>query len=247
MTAKVIKVLLVIRVFATFTSLASGALGEANGCVVNPASGGTEQVQSCSDSTSLLQAQIRTHATGGGQTSQSSSRKYIAEERNAREEVAGKEEAEDEGKDDELEEDEEQVAKRWKGKLTVTVVKATGVIDEDWSGKSDPYVLVKVNCNKKNSITCQNKETKEVSDTANPTWNEELIFDDFKYSGLKSVCFKMYDADVGIDDWLGPHIPCANLDELWANGGEKTYNLTGGDGWDTLTVKLKWQDVWVPK
>jgi len=256
MTAKVIKVVLVFNVLATFTASASGAHGEANACVVNPASGGTEQVRSCSDSTSLLQAQVRTHSTGGGQTSQSS-RKSTIEESNAREEVTGKEEAKDEDKEDELEEDKEQdvtgtVCSR-KGKLTVTVVKASGVVDKDWfSGESDPYVTVTVNCDHQDKKCEGSKETSVVKNSANPTWNQDFIFDNL--NKLYKVCFVMKDSDTAAkDDYIGEkclHCFYGHFDDIFANG-EKTYSLTGqtyravheGDfkGWDELTVKLKWQ------
>jgi len=357
-------VILVWLVLVSLAASISGAQGEADGCVVNPASGGTEQVQSCSDSTSLLQGGLRTRSAGEGETSQSSSRKHTAEESHAKEEVAGEEEAEDEDEEDEVEQDEEdeeneedddflqegndEVEEKrencvWKrsgsgskcektcrktascygfkassgvgrsrrrctfyesgggdgeaclarckmpagkacdgyaevfsgascapgcavgltvsvdtpapkslsckdgaltptpdytcvdaaakGKLTVTVVKASNLEDEDWmSGDSDPYVIVDLNGKK--------EQTGVVKNSNNPTWNHEITYE--VSSQNDKLSFHVWDEDsAAMDDDLGA--TTADLAEVIQKGGEKTYDLSLAPSQGTLTVKLKFQ------
>lgn len=305
MTAKVIMVLVVFNVLVTEAASASGANSEEDECIVIPASGGSEQIRSCSDSTSLLQAQVRAHSEEGGQMSEDSSSQDDDEEsrRRGRRRRYGKkchlptegmacdkygssEQCEKYGRQCHLptsfqypdscapacskglvpsadnappasvscDPDTGKLSKPLKytcvdatakGKLTVTIVKASGLKSRDWFGDSDPYVIVKLNGNQ-----CDSCRTATVDDSNSPSWNHEINFD--ISSQKDKLTFEVYDDDTAaVDDELGTvdSSTAAALREVVQKGGEKTYDfplsgyigLSGGLGTGSLTVKLKFQ------
>ncbi|KAL0309170.1 UNVERIFIED_CONTAM: Synaptotagmin-5 [Sesamum radiatum] len=95
------------------------------------------------------------------------------------------------------------------GKLTVTVVKASGLKNMELIGKSDPYVVLHIR-------PLFKVRTKVIDNNLNPVWNEKfeliaedketqsLIFEVFIYSlsGFSGM-FGVYDEDIGDDKKLG--------------------------------------------
>ncbi|CAL9175378.1 calcium-dependent lipid-binding protein-like [Musa acuminata AAA Group] len=73
------------------------------------------------------------------------------------------------------------------GKLTVTIVKANNLKNQEFVGKSDPYVVLFVR-------PVFKVKTKVVDDNLSPVWNEtfELIAEDKE---TQSVTFEVYDED----------------------------------------------------
>jgi len=292
MTAKVIMVLVVFNVLVTEAASASGAHSEEDECIVIPASGGSEQIRSCSDSTSLLQAQVRAHSEEGGQMSEDSSSQDDDEEsrrRGRRRRYGKKCHLPTEGMACDrygsptsfqypdscapacskglvpsadnappasvsCDPDTGKMSKPLKytcvdataeGKLTVTIVKASGLKDRDWAGDSDPYVIVKLNGNQ-----CDSCRTATVDNSNSPSWNHEINFD--ISSQKDKLTFDVYDDDTAaMDDALGTvdSSAAAALREVVQKGGEKTYDFplnsflgaSGGLGTGSLTVKLKFQ------
>jgi len=242
MTVKVILVLMAFNVLVTEAASASGTHGEANGCIDNSASGGGEQIQSCSfkphskakKAKALLQAQVRTRSAGGGQTSQSFSGNLSRGDR----------------------EQEENSFERVQGTFTVTVVKAS-VEGRDWFGASDPFVAVRFGRIRWKYGRWSKKTFKQwgklckspiVWNNDNPVWNHECIFHNppaFRESleKVKPVLhIAVFDVDRGASpDFLGEpsfdcwdtskngcedcSIPCKELVELFQKGGERTYDL----------------------
>ncbi|KAL0339380.1 UNVERIFIED_CONTAM: Synaptotagmin-5 [Sesamum angustifolium] len=81
------------------------------------------------------------------------------------------------------------------GKLTVTVVKASGLKNMELIGKSDPYVVLHIR-------PLFKVRTKVIDNNLNPVWNEkfELIAEDKE---TQSLIFEVYDEDIGDDKKLG--------------------------------------------
>ncbi|XP_074572439.1 calcium-dependent lipid-binding protein-like [Curcuma longa] len=73
------------------------------------------------------------------------------------------------------------------GKLTVTIVRATNLKNQEFVGKSDPYVVLFVR-------PVFKVKTKVVDDNLNPVWNEtfELLAEDKE---TQSIVFEVYDED----------------------------------------------------
>lgn len=82
------------------------------------------------------------------------------------------------------------------GKLTVTVVKASGLKNMELIGKSDPYVILHIR-------PLFKVKTKVIDNNLNPVWDEtfELIAEDKE---TQSVIIEVYDKDnIGQDEKLG--------------------------------------------
>ncbi|KAK4415981.1 Synaptotagmin-5 [Sesamum alatum] len=81
------------------------------------------------------------------------------------------------------------------GKLTVTVIKASGLKNMELIGKSDPYVVLHVR-------PLFKVRTKVIDNNLNPVWNEtfELIAEDKE---TQSLIFEVFDEDIGDDKKLG--------------------------------------------
>ncbi|KAJ6852061.1 synaptotagmin-5-like isoform X1 [Iris pallida] len=115
------------------------------------------------------------------------------------------------------------------GRLTVTVVKASGLKNLEMIGKSDPYVVV--------SIRPMFKvKTKVINNNLNPVWNEtfELIAEDKE---TQAATFEVFDEDnLSQDKKLGvAKLPLIDLEPETA----KEYELRLLASLDTLKVKDK--------
>ena len=77
--------------------------------------------------------------------------------------------------------------------LTVWPISANIAKDMDLIGKMDPYVIVR--------IGAQQQRTRECTEGGRtPRWNDRL---QFTASPTDTINFRLYDADVGIDDFIG--------------------------------------------
>lgn len=81
--------------------------------------------------------------------------------------------------------------------FTVHVIKAEGLRDTDFSGKSDPYVKVAQSADGDDS-----QQTKVNDDAVTPTWNETFDFT-HKPDTDQKLFFSIMDEDVGSDDTMG--------------------------------------------
>ncbi|KAK1276441.1 Synaptotagmin-4 [Acorus gramineus] len=81
------------------------------------------------------------------------------------------------------------------GRLTVTIVKATGLKNMEMIGKSDPYAVVYIRPTFK-------VKTKVIDNNLNPVWNEKfvLIAEDKE---TQSLILEVFDKDIGQDKSLG--------------------------------------------
>jgi len=82
-----------------------------------------------------------------------------------------------------------------KGELEVTVKKCEGLDDGDLVGKTDAYAYIEIS-------GCDAQQTKTISGTLNPEWNETFTFKIDKPMS-KELKIKVYDKDLGRDDVLG--------------------------------------------
>lgn len=114
--------------------------------------------------------------------------------------------------------------------LSVCVVKARDLAAKDSSGKSDPYVKVKVAGIK--------KKTKTVKQNLNPEWGETFYFDDV--DDRVAVHLVMYDWDlVGGHDFMGEiTIPSADIADAAKATVEKWYPLQKKKAKETVTGDL---------
>ncbi|KAK4723801.1 hypothetical protein R3W88_026580 [Solanum pinnatisectum] len=81
------------------------------------------------------------------------------------------------------------------GKLTVTVMRATNLKNQEMIGKSDPYVVVYIR-------PLFKFKTKTIDNNLNPVWDEtfELIAEDKE---TQSLLLEVFDEDIGEDDRMG--------------------------------------------
>ncbi|KAG5579649.1 hypothetical protein H5410_050276 [Solanum commersonii] len=81
------------------------------------------------------------------------------------------------------------------GKLTVTVMRATNLKNQEMIGKSDPYVVVYIR-------PLFKFKTKTIDNNLNPVWDEtfELIAEDKE---TQSLLLEVLDEDIGEDDRMG--------------------------------------------
>ncbi|XP_055808373.1 calcium-dependent lipid-binding protein-like isoform X2 [Solanum dulcamara] len=81
------------------------------------------------------------------------------------------------------------------GKLTVTVMRATNLKNQEMIGKSDPYVVVYIR-------PLFKFKTKTIDKNLNPVWDEtfELIAEDKE---TQSLLLEVFDEDIGEDDRMG--------------------------------------------
>lgn len=81
------------------------------------------------------------------------------------------------------------------GKLTLTVVKASGLKNMEMIGKSDPYVVLSIR-------PLIKVKTKVIDNNLNPVWNQtfELIAEDKE---TQSLIIEVFDKDIGQDKRLG--------------------------------------------
>ncbi|CAB4396851.1 hypothetical protein RhiirA5_365104 [Rhizophagus irregularis] len=99
-----------------------------------------------------------------------------------------------------------------KGTLTVTVVEAKNLKDEDLIGKSDPYIKLILNEN-------NTQATSTKSGDLNPTYNETFTFN---IDGHKHLDIECWDKDtVTSDDIIGKndvslsHVISKGTDDVW--------------------------------
>ncbi|KAM3344021.1 calcium-dependent lipid-binding protein-like [Capsicum galapagoense] len=81
------------------------------------------------------------------------------------------------------------------GKLTVTVMRATNLKNQEMIGKSDPYVVLYIR-------PLFKFKTKTIDNNLNPVWDEtfELIAEDKE---TQSLLLEVFDEDIGEDDRMG--------------------------------------------
>ena len=77
--------------------------------------------------------------------------------------------------------------------LTIWPIGAQIAKDMDLIGKMDPYVIVRIGAQQQRTREC-------TSGGQNPRWNDRL---QFTASPADTINFRLYDADVGIDDFIG--------------------------------------------
>lgn len=117
--------------------------------------------------------------------------------------------------------------------LKVTFVKARGLRNADWVGKSDPYCTCEIADKPDSRIQCD-----AISDSLNPEWNATI--DLTCYCTGEVLTFKVFDSDaVNAEDGLGK--AALTADQFLENGFEGELQLTGcGDGSEAfLTVKVE--------
>ncbi|XP_042392307.1 calcium-dependent lipid-binding protein-like [Zingiber officinale] len=115
------------------------------------------------------------------------------------------------------------------GKLTVTIVRATSLKNQELVGKSDPYVVLYVR-------PVFKVKTKVVDDNLNPVWNEtfELLAEDKE---TQSINFEVYDEDnLQQDKKMG--VAKLSLQELKPEA-TKEMELKLLSSLDTLSIKDK--------
>lgn len=79
--------------------------------------------------------------------------------------------------------------------LSVSVVEARELMPMDYTGKSDPYVILKLG-------NTQQVKTNYIAQNLNPVWNEKFNFD--VETGKEVLEIRAYDHDdFGSDDFLG--------------------------------------------
>ncbi|KAK6777406.1 hypothetical protein RDI58_024123 [Solanum bulbocastanum] len=91
------------------------------------------------------------------------------------------------------------------GKLTVTVMRATNLKNQEMIGKSDPYVVVYIR-------PLFKFKTKTIDNNLNPVWDEtfELIAEDKE---TQSLLLEVFDEDIGEDDRMGvTKLPLSELE-----------------------------------
>ncbi|XP_060205097.1 calcium-dependent lipid-binding protein-like [Lycium barbarum] len=114
------------------------------------------------------------------------------------------------------------------GKLTVTVMRATNLKNQEMIGKSDPYVVVYIR-------PLFKFKTKTIDNNLNPVWDEtfELIAEDKE---TQSLFLEVFDEDIGEDDRMG--VTKLPLNELEAET-PKEIELRLLPKFDMLKVKDK--------
>lgn len=96
---------------------------------------------------------------------------------------------------------------RYKGILSVTVLRAENLPSKDFIGRNDNYAVVSLNKPPVENVH-QNKEAQnetcqqtQVQDGANPIWNEKLAF---SVAGSLDVLYlQVFDEDPGKDEFIG--------------------------------------------
>ncbi|XP_009762430.1 calcium-dependent lipid-binding protein-like [Nicotiana tabacum] len=114
------------------------------------------------------------------------------------------------------------------GKLTVTVIRATNLKNQEMIGKSDPYVVVYIR-------PLFKFKTKTIDNNLNPVWDETfvLIAEDKE---TQSLFLEVFDEDIGEDDRMG--VTKLPLNELEAET-PKEIELRLLPKFDMLKVKDK--------
>eukprot|EP00917_Polyrhabdina_sp_WS-2016_P026673 GHVP01057167.1.p1 GENE.GHVP01057167.1~~GHVP01057167.1.p1 ORF type:complete len:3422 (+),score=599.59 GHVP01057167.1:195-10268(+) len=79
--------------------------------------------------------------------------------------------------------------------ILLNVISATNLYDTDWFGKLDPYCIVEMDQNAE-----KRDQTRSVSGTKNPEWNQNMKF---PYEGEAFLKFTIMDEDTGKDDHVG--------------------------------------------
>ncbi|KAI9217990.1 C2 domain-containing protein [Blastocladiella britannica] len=101
-------------------------------------------------------------------------------------------------------------------KIECTIYSAKHLKDDDFVGKSDPYVYIKCGMH--------SKKTKVVSGSTSPTWDEVVIIDGEGLIGGSTLEIAVYDHDtLTFDDALG-HVSIP-LDSLRNGRVEGHYKL----------------------
>ncbi|KAI8142193.1 C2 domain-containing protein [Fennellomyces sp. T-0311] len=108
------------------------------------------------------------------------------------------------------------------GVLKVTLVEAKDLDSEDLFGANDPYVELWLDDDYK-------QRSSEVSNSNNPVWNEEFIFNIEEGSSDKKLYIKVMDKDLLSDDKIGD--AKLRLTDI-VEGGEPF------DDWVNLPAKL---------
>mmetsp|Transcript_6716 Transcript_6716/g.18972 ORF Transcript_6716/g.18972 Transcript_6716/m.18972 type:complete len:437 (+) Transcript_6716:126-1436(+) len=121
-----------------------------------------------------------------------------------------------------------------RNKITVTIHAGKDLIAMDTTGKSDPYIVVRVLKNEEKPKTIYTTEI--INQTLNPTWNENLSIKQSSLSGAHTLRFSIYDKDVLSDDFMGNvNIPVnriqgENIDEWFTvepKEGKKASKVSG--------------------
>ncbi|XP_069146433.1 calcium-dependent lipid-binding protein-like isoform X2 [Solanum lycopersicum] len=114
------------------------------------------------------------------------------------------------------------------GKLTVTVMRATNLKNQEMIGKSDPYVVVYIR-------PLFKFKTKTIDNNLNPVWDEtfELIAEDKE---TQSLLLEVFDEDIGEDDRMG--VTKLSLNELESDT-PKEIELRLLPKYDMLKIKDK--------
>ncbi|KAI8391504.1 C2 domain-containing protein [Radiomyces spectabilis] len=108
-----------------------------------------------------------------------------------------------------------------RGVLTVKVIEARNLKDEDLAGKNDPYVELWLDEKYK-------QRTEEQKNTDNPVWNQTFTFNVEEGSSLHKLCMKVVDKDTVGTDKIGD----GKLDVTDAFKGQDI------DTWVKLPAKL---------
>ena len=109
------------------------------------------------------------------------------------------------------------------GQLRVTIVKARGLRNADFLGKSDPYASVSLGSRKKAAGKLRDaSRTKTVNNNLNPTWNETFVLDVCS-TEIQCLWVRVLDDDggYGADNLLGTAVvPLAAMKGLADARGE---------------------------
>lgn len=120
---------------------------------------------------------------------------------------------------------------RGRGVVRIKILKATDLKASDFGGTSDPYVLV--------TLGGQSRQTPTVSTSLDPVWTTANTFDFVVFDYGQLVDFVVFDEDLMNSDLLGQtHRSVWSLINLLPK--EQTVGL--GEGCGTLTFTAQWLD-----
>mmetsp|Transcript_46607 Transcript_46607/g.107643 ORF Transcript_46607/g.107643 Transcript_46607/m.107643 type:complete len:297 (+) Transcript_46607:60-950(+) len=135
-----------------------------------------------------------------------------------------------------------------KNNLTVLVKSAKNLKDRDgiFSGKSDPYVRLRIVADDDHTQVVHLKETKTKNGTHNPVWNEKISFANLETPGAYTLKVNVLDKDyLTRDDPLGETTidlgtltdspGLQDFDDVWIDGfvwkAYLSFSVSTGGGW----------------